>query len=386
MPGTIFLIVRLVFCPKNRLNRLMKICYIFSNIHLSQVTAQPGIVMKLARKVAERGTHVYAISNNTQVIRTKRVGIEYFLFKGSTPFRSYMLNLLRITRYLRRIRPDIIHVHGNLIIIPFWIISRLLGIPCVCSLCEILDRNVVSTLQKKTILGCLSRSKKTIVTSTYLKKMLVDNDVPASNIHVARIGVDERFFVHDDSARSKADVLFYGDANKERGFDLVMMLARELPHLQFLVLLRSKKRHCWHEPETVNKTANVSFLDYPYAEELEKIILKCKVIVLPYRWMSVRPPLTLVEPMALGKCVVTSALEGNEEIIENAVNALIADFTQIKEVAQLIQYLVNDDRRRNAIGVQAQKTVRELYSVKEYDKVFTLYQGIVDHQKQSPEV
>lgn len=155
----------------------MRICYFFSNFYLSHLTAQPGIVSRLAKRAAEREETVFIISNDEKESKEfKKEGINFFLVNGVGDLKTYFLNLPKIINYLRKIKPDIIHAHGGLLIIYIWFINRFLGIPMVCSMCETLE--IMSAFYKKLLVFCLARIEKTFVSSKYIKNQLVENGVP----------------------------------------------------------------------------------------------------------------------------------------------------------------------------------------------------------------
>ncbi len=355
----------------------MKICYLFSNFHLSHLTGQPGMAYKIAGKAAEKGNKVYLVSNSKGDKKFVDDRIELFLIKGDGDFKSYLFNIFNIINYLKKIRPDILHAHGHLFLIYAWFISRLLGIPCICSVCEILDEKTFSLsfftgLLRKLMFFCLKRSEITFVTSDFIKNSLINKGVPSQKIKVVRIGLDEKFLLNNEHLKPDTDVLYYGDANMERGFGIILELARRLPGLKFMVLLRFVNNAFKEKLDEMKSLSNVIVRHYPYSEKLADILLKSKLIVLPYRWMSMRPPITLLESMALGKCVVTSTLEGNDEII-NKKNGVIANFEKLDEAAAEINSLIGNDSLRESMGKAAREAVKDMYSSSEYDKIISFY-------------
>jgi len=353
----------------------MKICFIFSNFHLSHLTAQPGIVFKLAKKAAERGEKIYIISNDIKNKNIRKGGIYFFLFKGVGNLRTYFLNLPKIIKYLKDSKPSVIHVHGSLLIIYAWFINRLFGIPMVCYLCETLD--IMNTFYRKLLVFCLTRVEKIFLSSEYIKDQLIRNGIPSYKTLVVRIGLNEKFLAEMESLSPDTDILYFGDSSRERGFDIIFQLAQKLPQLKFKILLRWEERNCSNELENMKKMPNVTILYYPYSESLEQIISRSKLVILPYRWMAVRPPLTLVESMALGKCVITSSMEGNEEIIRNEYNGLIVNFNKLEDVVSKITFLIENDQVREDLGQKARETIRQMYSSEEYHKILNYYSNLL---------
>ncbi len=90
-----------------------------------------------------------------------------------------------------------------------------------------------------------------------------------------------------------------------------------------------------------------------------------------------RPPLSLLESMALGKCVVTSSLGGNSEVIEDSYDGAIVDFDNLGQVAARVFSLITNDGERERIGIQARETIKEMYSSQEYEKIIDYYNRIL---------
>lgn len=350
----------------------MKICYIFSNFHLASHTAQPAIVLSLAKAQAERGNKVFIVSNSATEKTLCDKGYGCFLINGEGILRTYLLNIFKIARYLNVIKPDIIHVHGYLLMLFVWFISRFNSFKLFCSVCETID--TVNLFYRKLVCACINNSLGIVVSCEYIKKQLLENGISNNKILVARTGLDNKFRLSDKKDLIfDTDVFYYGDSKRERGFDIIFKLAQKLPSLKFRALLRWQDKDCQDELRCMKNMPNVDILYYPFKEELTTLILKSRLVILPYRWMSVRPPLTLIEPLALGKCVVTSSLEGNEEIIKNGHNGIILDFCDIEKAASEIFKLCNDEILIKKIGERAAKDIEKMYSQDEYEKVFSLY-------------
>ncbi len=348
----------------------MKVCFLFSNFHLVNLTAEPKIAFTLAEKALKKGHEVHIISNDAKNKLEKKGGIHFFLFKGLGDLKTYLINSIQIIRYLNRIQPGVIHVHGGIIIVYAWFINLFLKIPLVFTFCEGLD--TFGCLQKKLLLFCLSRMEAVFVVSLYLKNQLVSNNVKEKNIRVVRLGLEDRFLKTTKARKPRTDIFFFGDSSYERGFDIVYALAKKLPALSFTILLRWEK-NCVKELNELKQCSNVRIYHASYKKPLIDMIRESKIILLPFRWMGVRPPLSIVESMAMGKCVVTSIMEGNEETIQNNENGIISDFRNMDTVAKQVRSLVNNAQGLRKIGEKAKKIIRTMYSDKEYTKIIDYY-------------
>ncbi len=349
----------------------MKICFIFSNFHLHHITGQAGLVDKLTKEVKKKSYHVSVISNYSTNTQFKKKGINYFLVKGLGDFRTYFFHFFRVITFLKKIHPDVIHVNGVLMTIYVWFICKILGIPFFSLITETIDK--VSSFYKKLYALSSRDCRHIFVTAEFLKKQLIEIGVEGNKISIVRIGLDEKYLKKFSSRKETVDILYFGDSTKDRGFDRIVKLAEKLKELTFLISIRYQYDDCKNELETAKKLQNVKFFFYPYKETLSSLISRSRLIVLPYRWMLIRPPISLLEAMAMRKCVITSRMPGNGEIIQNGVNGMLSDFNDLDEVAKTTMFLIKNKKERGHLGAAARKTIQEKYSSKEYSKIIDYY-------------
>lgn len=352
---------------------MTKICFLFSNFHLINITGQPSIALEIAKKAAKKH-QIFILSNSLENRTFKKKNIKIFLFKGPANLKGYFLNLPKIIKTLRQVKPDIIHVHGSLMIIYYWFLNLVLKIPMVCSLCE--TPEILKPFYQRLLVFCLKRVKKTFVTSKYIKKQLGKSGLPSSKIQLVRIGLNEKLLLKTRPLKPETDILYFGDGKKNRGFDTIFKLAQKLPGLKFKVLLRWQGKECHQELEEMKKLNHVSIEFLPYSQALKRQILKSKLVILPYRFLGVRPPLSLLEAMALGKCVLTSKMPGNKEVIKNGESGFILNFNKLDEVSKKISFLLENPKKREAIGQKAKETIKKMYTLKEYKKIINFYASL----------
>jgi glycosyltransferase involved in cell wall biosynthesis len=139
------------------------------------------------------------------------------------------------------------------------------------------------------------------------------------------------------------DCCYWGDKTYDRGWDYIEELSQQF---KFLIITQR--------------------MDFEY---IEPQLQSAKLIILPYRFMAVRPPLTLVESMGLGKCVITTDLGGNTEIIENDYNGYIRP---IGGFHGLIKYLLEREVLIKEVGLRAKETITEMYTTQEYERILNV--------------
>jgi len=349
----------------------MKILYIFSNFHLANTTGQGGLVMQLIKKTKQTSYRVSVISNNQ--LRSDRFiknDINYYLIKGLGNFKTYLINIFQVISFIKQIKPHSISVNGILMTVYVWFINKLFHKPLFSLVTETIDH--VHPFYRKLFYLASRDCQQIFVTAQFLRKQLMKIGVEKNKIKIVRIGLDEQY-LKPRNIKENIDVLYFGDSNHNRGFDLVVKLAEKLNKLKFLISIRYQDKDCQNEVALAKKLANVNLMFYPYKESLQSIIARSKLVILPYRWMLIRPPISLLEPLALGKCVITSSLAGNREIVKNNYNGLIVDFNNLNKIAETLSLLVKNKKIRNRLEEAARKTMQAMYQTKEYSKIIDYY-------------
>ena len=72
---------------------------------------------------------------------------------------------------------------------------------------------------------------------------------------------------------------------------------------------------------------------------------------------------SLLESMATGCCLVSSATPPVEEVIEDGVNGLLADFRSPRHIASRIEEALDDKALRKRIAKAGRETIVERYAL-----------------------
>ncbi|KKS96083.1 MAG: group 1 glycosyl transferase [Candidatus Gottesmanbacteria bacterium GW2011_GWA2_43_14] len=352
----------------------MKICYVFSGIYQANIIGQSGVALRLIENIKKYNNDIYLISNYlSESDNFDLKGKNNLLLKGPNTLNTYLRNTLKIVSYLRKLHPNILHVRG-LLIVPFmWVINKLfLGYPIVFSIFETPEHLKSHFIYL--IAYCINHGDGTFVSSNFIKKKFVEKGALPEKIFVRYTGIKDKFLVQNKlNSTEDNDVLFFGDSSKERGFDIVCKLAKKMPKVKFKVLLRWQAKNCHIELEKIKNLKNTTIWYYPYKKNLEEILSNTKLIILPFRYMGMRPPISLLEAMALSKCVITSTMGGNKEFINNNKNGFVMNISKISNIEKKILFLLKNQNVRKKIGDAANRTIRNLYSKNEYKKIADYY-------------
>ena len=335
----------------------MNLCIIFSDIDKSEYTGQPRISVDLVRAFKKNGFKVNIISN---AINSQRIPAEFLddgnlVIKGPATFGTYLIGIVRIVKILWRRDVTYLVIQGQLLAVFFFPIACLLRKRIVVATCENIETH--STWLRGVICYVFGLAEKIFVTSEYAKKQLIGHGISKEKILVVYLGLRDTFLSEKFSNQNpslSSDILFWGDSSFERGFDVVLKLAKTFPNRLFKVMIRWKEKDQVNSLQELLKLKNTNVLFYPYEQSLVEHVLATSIVVLPFRYMNVRPPLSILEAMALGKCVITSRMNGNEEFIDSGRNGLMLDFDgEWERSICAVNELLLDSKRRLKIEGQA---------------------------------
>jgi len=335
-----------------------KILIIFSDIDKAGYTGQPKIAMEYTNSLRKEGFDITVISNAQNPRDT-----DDFLhhndvcFGGPGTLWTYIKNLRLIlfTVYSKKFSHIILHgALVSLFMLPFTFF--LFRVKLIFSTCEIISMHQ-SLLQRLYAFAC-KRATIVIVTSNLIKKELVGLGVTQNKIKTRLLGLDKKFILQQTNPEKNYDLLFFGDAKIDRGFPDIVKIANDLPDFKILILLRWVENDCLQSLKELRELKNVQIKYYPYPKDLKYYISISSMVVLPFRFMGVRPPLSIIESMAAGKVVISSDMHGNEDLIQHAHNGYIFSIEkQYDCLLETLKELKSNPRLIKSIGDTARLNI-----------------------------
>ena len=119
-----------------------------------------------------------------------------------------------------------------------------------------------------------------------------------------------------------------------------------------------------------------------YRTDAPLILAALDVFVLASRFEGL--PYTLMEAMASGRPVVATECAGNQDLVQDGVNGLLAPVGDERALADALQRLLVDDTLRCSLGAAASETARTWGSPAEMaDQVMALYQRLLERPGRS---
>ena len=292
---------------------------------------------------------------------------------------GFWINFIKLTRYIAKIKPDIVHTYLNTSNVFGVLSARLAKAPVIIS-----SRRDLGHFRSR-IIGRLEEitaglSNKVICVSEAVKRQIIEkNKVPPNKTVVIYNGVDESVFISR------------GLKNDKKYFKVAMIAAMD----------RKIKGHSYFieaAKEIIKQRKDVEFIligDGPLRADLEKQV-NSNNIADYFSFKGKRNNLTeelkgidivispsesegcsnaILEAMAMGIPVIASAIEGNLEIIKDSLSGYLVIPKKPELIAEKIMELINTPEKIEKIGTAAQQRIKERFTLRNMvDNYIQLYE------------
>lgn len=302
--------------------------------------------------------------------------------------------LIRLTRFLRKHRPDVIHAYLNT---PnFWarVGGKLAGIRFI--LTSERSGDIGHSFVRVALERVLQHFSHLIITnSESVKSVLVRRiGVPPDKIRVIYNGVDVRKF--SAVANSELERLRRVFAISDQDFVVTLpgRLAAEKNHIclvkavEYLGSARGRMKVLFvgNELDLLLKQRLIGeikqrslgdhFIFAGLQDDMAAIYALSNVVVLPSLWESF--PNVLLEAMAASRPVIASNISDNRKLIEHGVNGFLFASNDERELANCLDALVNSGREKLArMGEAGLAIVQSRYSIEEMVHSYqTIYSSV----------
>ena len=170
--------------------------------------------------------------------------------------------------------------------------------------------------------------------------------------------IDLDFIPKKSTKQFKNQLIFAGRLSKEKGIEILLETASQLPNNYHLLIagsgpLEEKVRRLSDE-----KT-NLHYLGYQSKQNVLSLIRGSDLLIQPSLEEGISS--TLLEAMACGTCVLGSDIEGISEVIENNKTGLLVEPNNSDELLNKILYLLPKKEKRLSMANEG------LERVKKYD-------------------
>src|SRR5215470_14200388 len=260
-----------------------------------------------------------------------RVHVQEFSLGKGIDSPSGFLGVLRLARFLRRERIQIMHAHDLWSNLVGMAAAKLARVPVTITSQRDLSHDAWYGTYRRSILRFLQgRSSAVLTNAKAICEGLIEDGLPAEKVCVVYNGVDtDRFrnlnsnreWLFPESAGRKLIVLV-GNMNSDvKGHPVLIAAAADIvkthPEVQFVLVGDGPRRRDY---ESIVQAAGAKqfFLFLGRRSDVPEILACCDIAVLPS--LAEGLPNAVLEYLASGLPVVATALGGNVEVVQDEAN------------------------------------------------------------------
>lgn len=365
---------------------------------------------ELLTQMVKNGLEVYAAAPNLikggedfealTSLRVKPINLVFF-DRTSLGFFNNLLALLSVIKLLFKIKPDIIFAYTIKPVIYGLIASRIIGIKNRYALItglgysftdsvnfsfkRLLVKNLVSFLYKLSLIN----SSKVFFQNPDDKKLFYELNIIDNNTSVAVVngsGVNlQKFEKQDFSNNINLTFLMISRIIKDKGVEEYLIAASEIlenfPNVKFQIAGPIDKN-----PEAINmikfqkltKTNGIEYLGQ--IKDVRRILADCSVFVLPsYREGT---PRSVLEAMAVGRCIITTDVPGCRETVIDGYNGLLVKAKNVDALKAAFLKVIRNEVDYRKMGDNSAILVEEKYDVTKVNNfILTEMQDIYNYEK-----
>lgn len=182
---------------------------------------------------------------------------------------------------------------------------------------------------------------------------------PAGKIVIIPNYVDADLFKPHKNEKYTNRIIFVGRLNKEKNlFNLISAIAKT--DLILDIYGKGELREAL-EQHAKSEGARVNFMGTVPNNELPDILNRYKYYILPSYFEGM--PKTLLEAMACGLVCIGTDVEGVNEVIEDGVNGVLAQGTDVVSLTKAIQNIERNSQLKSRLGHGARQSILSKFSI-----------------------
>lgn len=291
-----------------------------------------------------------------------------------------------LRRLLRQARPDVFHAHMSSPIAAKWGLTAavLAGVRAVLGTVQVISHYVPdrsARLQLRLLAGRVDRYLA--VSREIAANLVADYGWPAAKIEIVHNAVEvERFGVEvspglreELGAVDRPLVLTSARLSDQKGLPVLLEAAAEVPEAVFALAGEGPERGRLEElAERLGVAERVRFLGR--REDVPELLAACDVFALPSLYEGTS--LAVLEAMAARRAVVSSAIGGTEELIEDGRSGLLVPPGDAGALAEALRRVLADRGLREQLAAQARERVeREFTRAGMATRVSSIYKELL---------
>lgn len=287
---------------------------------------------------------------------------------------NYSFVKKRIARIIKKITPDIIHLHGaeN----PYYsagILPLLKHFPTLVTIQGFIrntsEPNFIIKRKIEIEEEILKNTQHIGIRTKEMNKIASELN-PEAHLHFHNYPLSAVNFIKDNTIKSTYDIIFFARVCKDKGIeDLIEALAvvkNKKPDVTLNVIGGSSKSYLQHLKNLMQQfdlEQNVKFLGFlKNQQDIYKHALGAKLCVLPTYHDII--PGTIIESMLLKLPIIAYAVGGIPELNDSGEAVVLVEKRNIKQLAEKILELLQNETSRNKLAEFAYLVVKNRFDNK----------------------
>lgn len=353
-------------------------------LHISRTMGQGGaekVVYQICKDVSQDAKNIEMLVASTGGIHEEelaRLGVKHYTIPdidGKNPI--VMLKIyFKLRKIIKSEKIDIVHSHHRMA--AFY-----------CRLLNIFHRKFKRVYtahnifeNKRSLLRFALKGSEVIAVGDGVKKNLVDfYGIKEENVKIIYNSIEKLEKIdkpQDEFLKERANKILVGTIGRlteQKGMDVYISamseIIKENKNVFAIVIGDGELRQDLEDlAKKLEVQDNVKFLGY--RKDVIELICQMDFIVLASRWEGL--PLTPIETFSVGKTIVATNIDGNNEIVEDKFNGLLCEKDNISDLKEKINTLIADAGMRKTLEENAQKTFNEKFSyesfIKNYKEIY----------------
>jgi glycosyltransferase involved in cell wall biosynthesis len=277
---------------------------------------------------------------------------------------------LSLARMLRRERPAVFHAHLSWPLAAKWALAAavLARRPAVATI-QLIPEFELEPSSRRQLRALASRVDRYIAVSRDVREELIERfGWPAGKIVVGYNAVEVTRFGGDVPAglreqiggRAKRPlVLTSARLDEQKGHPVLLRAAAELPGVDFVLAGEGPERPALEAlAAKLGITDRVRFLGY--RSDIADLLAACDVFALPSLYEG--SSLAVLEAMAAERPVISSAIGGTDELIDDGQDGLLVPPGDVKRLVSALRQLLEDQPLRRAFAERARRRVEREFT------------------------
>ncbi|MFQ6126910.1 MAG: glycosyltransferase family 4 protein, partial [Candidatus Heimdallarchaeota archaeon] len=156
-------------------------------------------------------------------------------------------------------------------------------------------------------------------------------------------------------------ILYFGRLEKHKGIKTLILAMKHVKNSMLYLIGSGNYRNEMEEYVRKNNIGNVAFSGFLERKQLIRLIKHSLFTILPSEWYE-NCPIAILESFALGKPVIGANIGGIPELVEDGSTGMLFDSGNVDDLAEKINYLLNNKGLAVEMGKNARKKVEGEYN------------------------